>query len=362
MKSKLSILLGVFTIMALSNAIVPVLPFFADEMPAIQGAIFSAYFFGAFLTVLPAGMLSDRVGKMPLIRTGLLLTLISGGIMLIFHDPVMITCARLMEGISAGLFISCAMSWVNEQQDHKKLAGYFYACLNLGLVSGLLLSGFLNISLGATGGILIFTILSAVPLIVSIYSKEFFSSTEKLGNPGIVVKDFKWLFISVIILTGATGVVTSLYPEFSDGNPLILSMQIGAMNIATIFAALFAPRFNLRPLPSIRFGAIMMAFFVISGFFVPISDTLLTIFVFAFIGAIAGFIVISQMDFLAGTGYKQGTVMGLFNAAAYGGMAFLPFFAGVISQYSGYLPAFLTISFLCLIIAFTIERCGKCRL
>ncbi|MDD4126825.1 MAG: MFS transporter, partial [Methanomicrobium sp.] len=83
MKTKLTVFLGIFTVMALSNAIVPVLPFFADEMPAIQGVIFSAYFLGAFLTVLPAGVLSDKIGKMPLIKAGLIFTVFSGIIMLI---------------------------------------------------------------------------------------------------------------------------------------------------------------------------------------------------------------------------------------------------------------------------------------
>ena len=48
--------------MALSNAVVPVLPDFA-EGAALQGVVYSAYFLGAFLTVLPAGIASDRIGS-----------------------------------------------------------------------------------------------------------------------------------------------------------------------------------------------------------------------------------------------------------------------------------------------------------
>ncbi|MFA7073463.1 MAG: MFS transporter, partial [Methanoculleus sp.] len=77
MSRNLPILLGVFVVMALSNAVVPVLPAFAGGA-AMQGAVYAAYFFGAFVTVLPAGMASDRIGRVPLIRAGLLLTLASG--------------------------------------------------------------------------------------------------------------------------------------------------------------------------------------------------------------------------------------------------------------------------------------------
>jgi MFS family permease len=362
MKTKLTVFLGIFTVMALSNAIVPVLPFFADELPAIQGIIFSAYFLGAFLTVLPAGVLSDKIGKMPLIKAGLIFTVFSGIIMLIFQNPFLITGARIIEGISAGLFVSCTMSWVNEQPDHKNLSGYYFASLNLGLVLGLLASGILNPYIGASGGILLFTILSIPPALLSFYAETKIIGPEKTGNPKQVAIDFKWLFLSVIILTGATGVVTSLYPDFTDGDPLILSIQIGAMNVATIFASLFAPHLNLRPVPSIKYGAVFMAVFVFLSYALSLSGTIITIIVFAFIGAIAGFIMIGQMDFLAGTQYRQGTVMGLFNTSGYAGMTFLPFFAGIIAQFSGYLPAFLAVSGLSVIIALFIDRCTKCRL
>ncbi|CVK33560.1 exported protein of unknown function [Methanoculleus bourgensis] len=60
MSRNLPILLGVFVVMALSNAVVPVLPAFAGGA-AMQGAVYAAYFFGAFVTVLPAdGKRPDR--------------------------------------------------------------------------------------------------------------------------------------------------------------------------------------------------------------------------------------------------------------------------------------------------------------
>lgn len=364
MKMKITVFLGVFVVMALSNAVVPVLPSFADEMPAIQGAIFSAYFFGAFLTVLPAGMLSDRIGKMPLIRTGLFLTIITGIAMVLLQNPFLIISARLAEGIAAGLFVSCAMSWVNEQYNHKVLSGYFFASLNLGLVLGLLMSGFLNQFLGAGGGLLLFTIISFLPFLFGMRTSapDFTSGHEKTGDPKAVLIDFKWLFLSIIILTGATGVVTSLYPELTDGEPMLLSIQIGAMNVATIGASLLAPKLNLKSVSAIKTGALLMAFFVFLSYSLILSEEIVKLFIFAVIGAIAGFIMVSQMDFLADSDYRQGTVMGLFNTSGYAGMTFLPFFAGLIVQFSGYMPAFLFVSALCVIITVFIDRCTHCRL
>jgi len=101
MKERLPLLAGVFSVMALSNAIVPVLPSFAAGT-ASQGAVYSAYFLGAFLLVLPAGYIADRVGEVPLIRAGLALTVLSGVLLALAGSPLVIFLARLIEGIAGG--------------------------------------------------------------------------------------------------------------------------------------------------------------------------------------------------------------------------------------------------------------------
>ncbi|UUX92153.1 MFS transporter [Methanoplanus endosymbiosus] len=361
MKERISILLGMVAVMALSNAVVPVLPFFADESPGIQGAIFSAYFFGAFLTVFPAGTLSDRIGKIPLIRAGLIMTIISG--LLIYFVPVALPVVifRFIEGIGAGMFVVCAMSWVNEQEDHKKLAGYIIAALNLGLLSGLVFAGALDPYFGATGGVAVFTVLTVIPLLIHLYARE--DVTESTAPPAdimAILADYKWLYLSALILVGATGVVTALYPEFTDEAPLMLSFQIGIMNFSTIVSSVIAPKLDLKPVPVIRAGSVMMGFLVIAGYFVPEVSLIAIFSVFSMIGLIAGFIMVGQMEFLAETGYRQGTVIGLLTVSSYAGMTFLPFFAGIIAEYS-YLVSFVIVGLLAFMMSLLIGRC-RCTL
>jgi MFS family permease len=352
MREHLPLYLGVFSVMALSNAIVPVLPAFG-EGPALQSLVYSAYFLGAFLTVIPAGLLADRVGRLPVIRAGLAVTVVSGLLIVVLRHPLLVLAGRGIEGVGAGLFIAAAMSWVNTRPDHEKTSGDFMASLNLGLVTGLLASGWIAEASGSErAGILTFTLLCLLPAAIIILVGE--SPPRPLpeeGGRGIPVGHLP-LYLSAVVLVGVTGAVTALYPEFTGQSPSFLGVAIATMYLATVAGVMVASRLHLPPVRTIRASAILMAGSLLLLPFSPAG--------FALIGAIAGFVMIAQMAYLAGTGLPQGAVMGFYNAATYAGMTLLPALAGVIAERAGFLPAFLAIALLALSMAAVIGRCG-CR-
>ncbi|TAJ44118.1 MFS transporter [Methanofollis fontis] len=352
MKQRLPILLGVFAIMALSNAVVPVLPALAGGT-AVQGAIFSAYFFGAMLTVLPAGILSDRLGRVPLMQGGLLLTVLSGGLIYLFPDPSILLTARSIEGIGAGLFVPAAMSWINLQPDHERLSGNFIAALNVGLVGGLVGAGWIAGQAGIFGGIVLFTVISLLPLLLSLGIVDVGGAVRGGAADFIDIgRDYFWLYISAVILVGATGAVTAIYPEFTGESPTTIGLQLGMMNVATIVTSIASSRVRLAPIPTIRASAVLMAVAVACSFFTPAA--------FVLIGGIAGVVIIAQINFLSAHPTDQGAIMGLFNASSYGGMTILPFMAGVVAEARGFPAAFLIVTVLAACMALTVGRC-RCR-
>ncbi|MDH7592846.1 MAG: MFS transporter [Methanomicrobiales archaeon] len=357
MRQVFALFCGVFMVMALSNAIVPILPAFA-EGSALQGAIYAAYFFGALVTVFPAGALSDRFGQRVFIQSGLFLTFVSGIMILVAQSSPIVLAGRLLEGVAAGLFVPAGMSWMNSQKEHARLSGGFMAALNLGLLAGLFGTGWIDRLTGSdlvTLGIWVFTILSLVPLLLSLHVQDV--KSEKGGN-GLLREEgwrYLWLYVSVTILLGATGVVSSLYPEFSGGAPSLLSLQIGLMHTATMITVYASSQIQLQPVLTIRATGLLMAVSVLSCYLSPIG--------FLLVGAVAGVAINAQLAFLAETGASQGAVMGLFNVSSYAGMSLLPFIAGILVEYSGnnFLIAFVATSVLCLFVAMTIGRCS-CRL
>ena len=355
MRTRLSIFFGIFAVMALSNAIVPVLPAYAGSS-ALQGAIYSAYFLGAFVSTLPGGILSDRYGRVPIMRIGLAITVTSGILLSVLVMPFSVILARIIEGVGAGFFVAGAMSYVNSLPDHEKKSGYFMALLNAGLVIGLVLSGWLASHIpNQSAGILVFAGLSVIPAIAIFFVHEPAAVTSPGNHNALIplVKEYRWLWYSAVILIGITGVVTSLYPKFSGYSPESVGIWISLMSIATITGVLVASRLSLPPVLTIRWSAILMVIAVMVSYFSPLG--------FVMIGIGAGVVMIAQMAFLAQVKDHQGVAMGLFSTTSYLGMAALPFIAGLIADSTGFFYAFCATAFCAGTVFFTIGRC-ECRL
>ncbi len=349
MLQKLPILLGVFVVMALSNAVVPVLPDFA-EGAALQGVVYSAYFLGAFLTVLPAGLASDRIGSVPLIRAGLLLTLASGILILLFPSGLPLLVFRVVEGIGAGLFLSAALAWANSQTPAGQLSGYVMAALNLGLVVGLLATGWLDALFDShLAGIALFTVLAAPAAAMSFVVRE----SERVGFAKAdfagIVRNYFWLFAAAVVLVGMTGAVAAVYPEYTGNDSSVLALQLATINIATVIALLVTPRLALRPAPTIRAASLLMAAAVLAGYFTP--------YAFPAIGALSGVFIVATLAFLAETKIEQGVMTGLFNTASYAGFTFLSAITGLVAGWVGFPAAFVLLAGMAAAVAIPIGRC-----
>ena len=361
MRSRIPLCFCAFTVMALSNAIVPVLPLIGDGA-AMQGAIYAAYFIGAFIATLPAGLIADHVDPVHLIRSGIGLSAISGLLLLIVTGLFWILLFRFIEGLAAGIFIASALAWINEQTDHVSLSGYFMGTLNAGLVCGLVVTGFLASYFDfGKAGIAVFSGMALVGsiLVFMIRTGEVTPRDRdvRLAEPVYLrilqlTMEYRWLWVSAVLITGATGVITSLYPGFSGETPQVTAMYISVMNIGTIVSVILTSRFVLSAVPAIRTGAIIIAVSVFSCYFTPWG--------FIFVGAAAGVVMIAQMAYLSESETRQGTLMGIYTTTSYAGMSLLPFIAGLVAENSSYFMAFLFTVFAVLTVPFTIGRC-TCR-
>jgi MFS family permease len=349
-RSKITLFLGVFAVMALSNAIVPVLPAFAKS-PFWTGAIYAGYFLGAFLSTLPAGILSDRYGRTALMRTGLAVTVASGAVLCLSGSAPLALAARFAEGLGAGLFIAPAMAAVNREADHEKMSGYFLALLNAGLVLGLIAAGVLAAFSGmAAAGILLFSALAVLPLLTSLTTREPPATPygHDLSVSRGIFQKFRWVLYSSVVLIGTTGVATALFPKYSALPPDSAGFWIAGMSIATIVSVLVVSRFTPNNTRMIQVSSVLMAGGMLLLVYSPAGLLVL--------GAIAGIVMIAQMGLLAEVREHQGIAMGLFSTSSYLGMAVLPFLAGLVADLSGIAVAFMVTAVWACTVVFVVGR------
>ncbi len=351
MSARLACCAAVFALMALSNAVVPVLDTFAEDAE-LQGLIFSGYFFGAMLTVLPAGLASERYGRVRLMRIGIAGSCAAGLAIALLPSAPIVAIARVIEGVATGFFVSASLAYVNSRPDHGRLSGLYMASLNGGLLIGLVGTGVLvQVSGLQTAGVIVFTVLAVA-------SFALVRGSDPAGGQGAinplprlvpVLRKYRWLFYATVVIFGAGGAVTGLYPGFSSADPGLLGLQISLQNIATIAAILVVSRISADPVRMIQISALVMAAAVAASFFSP--------FGFAVIGAAAGAVQIGQLAFLARTGEPQGVVIGVFTTASYAGMAVLPVIAAIVARSFGYAVAFGLVVLVSISVALTIARC-----
>ena len=140
---KLILYSSVFSIQGLSNAAIPVLPELAGGVgdSVVSNLLFSGYFVGALLALVPFGILADRIGNLKVIGFGVLLTALSG-LVISFSDSLWIlVIARFLEGVGCGAFFPAAFSMLAGWKDSQRSLGEFNFLLNAGLAAGVFLSG-----------------------------------------------------------------------------------------------------------------------------------------------------------------------------------------------------------------------------
>jgi len=368
---KLILYSSVFAIQGLSNAAIPILPELAGEgnaSPAVSSLLYSGYFIGALLTLLPFGILADRIGNLKIAGLGITLTVISG-LFISFSDNLWILgISRFIEGMGCGAFFPAAFSMISEWKDRQRSLGEFNFLLNAGLAAGVLFSGMLA-ELGIKTAISIFTILASFSFallfpeawkvrysggagkkkeksVTTSNSKEFSGKTPGtlMTDPVEYLKKARKAFsgsgfwkiwgISVL-LYGATGLLTSNYPDYSADflTKPELGLAISASYIAAMLSSLAAGRTSADYKKIVRTGIILAAV----GILLSIKAPLLAFFL---IGAGGGAAVIGLVTAVSRIS-SSGFAMGLFNTGIYAGLGLVPVFGSLFIDPLGYETVFL---------------------
>jgi DHA1 family tetracycline resistance protein-like MFS transporter len=167
-----------------SGIILPLLPFFAEELgasPLIIGFFISTLPFFSILAGPPLGALSDRYGRKPVLLisiagsvAGLLLLGVAQTLPLLF-------LARIIEGASAGNMATAkaAIADITTQEERVSKLGLTFAAESLGLILGPLIGGVFS-QYGLSVSAFIAAAIAALCLVLTLF---FFPETRQPAAP-----------------------------------------------------------------------------------------------------------------------------------------------------------------------------------
>ncbi len=371
---KLLLYSSVFSIQALSNAAIPILPELAgagSRDPFASNILFSGYFVGALLALVPFGILADRLGNLKMVGFGVLLTAISGTVISFSESLWVLGIARFLEGVGCGAFFPAAFSMISKWKDSQRSLGEFNFLLNAGLAAGVFLSGMLA-GLGIKTAIGIFTLLASLSCIfvlseagdllspgikekrltlrdsnysvknqdISLNQQDtslFFELGEylKKSRETVLNSSFGKIWGVSVLLYGTTGILTANYADYSAGflTKPELGMAISASYMAAMFSSLVAGRLKVNSKSIVRSGIILAS----AGILLSLEMPVLAFFLIGAGGGIAVVGLITAVSKINSSGF----VMGFFNTGIYAGLGLGPVFGSFFMEFFGYETVFL---------------------
>lgn len=332
---------AVFAIMGLSNAVIPVLPEIAatGQIYGVNSSslLYSSFFLGALLTMLPFGIISDKITNVRLISLGLLLTFISGMFMIFTNNYVIFVLARFIEGTACGAFFPASYAKLASYSKKARYMGEFSFFINAGLAAGVAITGYI-VHNNIKNGLNLFTIIVFLTLLIAIW--QILPSTnisEKMGsrvqdirktnyqNINIFTsKNIRGIWIISFFLAGSSGVLVSLYPEYGIDmlSKTELGIAIALLYISTMISSLAASYLNMEHSKLIKRGIIISAL----GIIFAINDPIIGFFS---IGTGSGLLLVGIPVAIAEMKIEKGLAMGIYNTCIYAGLALLPLISGV---------------------------------
>ncbi len=142
--------LTMFIVMVGFGVIMPILPFYAENMGATAtdlGLLFAAYSVVQFLFSPIWGQMSDRVGRKPMIVLGLVGFALSFVLFGLANSLAMLFVARILGGILSAATLPTVMAYIADTTDTKSRGGgmgVLGAAMGMGITFGPVIGGYLG--------------------------------------------------------------------------------------------------------------------------------------------------------------------------------------------------------------------------
>jgi len=350
-----------------------VIPKYAEGLGAtlsMVGLAVGTFSYVTALTMIPFGMLSDRVGRRALLVIGLVIYTLAPLLYIVATDPIQLLLVRGIHGLASAAFIPAANAMVVDMSPPQKRGealGWFTAATMLGFVFGPITGGFILSSYGynatfyACGLTSLLALLLILPWLRSMPGKP--AQAEAGGS------SWGWLWqwrafgalLTPLFITFGSGTIVAFMPLYGE------RVSVTAAQVGIIITAIYTSSVLLRAPAgrlSDRIGreAVILCGFIISAaaiaffsFLTSFSLLMIAGIVFGFgmgLAMPAAFALVADLAPLNARGLAMGTAStslqaGLaIGATAMGGVAAVTGFGSMFGICGAILAAGLIVVFL----------------
>lgn len=232
----------------------PLYPLFEERYgfgPLLVTVIFAIYAFGVIAGLIMFGNLSDRIGRKPVLLLGLGLSGASALLFLLAGSLAPIYVARIVSGLSAGIFTGTATAYVIDlaPEGRRRLASFAAVVANLGgLGAGTLLAGVLAqwaphaLRLPFAVDLCLVVVATAGLLLApeTVRRGAFRLRLQRLGVPPEVAAVFVRAAVAGFAAFAVSGVFSSVAPEFLGLSLGHHSPALAGLLVFVLFAASIA--------------------------------------------------------------------------------------------------------------------------
>jgi MFS family permease len=238
--------ISVFLLMVGNGMLNPILPLYLETMKAdyvLIGLTIAGFGMGRFVTDGPAGSISDKIGRRPMVLIGITLFAFSGLVAAAAPNGLIVFVARLFQGFGAGAFMTSLITLVGDEATAKQRISHlsiFFAGDFLGTAVGPLIGGYLYQQISPRAPFLGLSLLSVAAFAIvfkmlRLKPREFPpGSSVGVASLREVVKNRAALFLDV------TGVFTLIASSGikNTAMPIYLSSELGlsASGIGVVLA------------------------------------------------------------------------------------------------------------------------------
>jgi MFS family permease len=289
--------------MSLSASFLPILADSLDPSGVLVGLVISAWFLSRIFIELPAGIISERLGRSKVIVTGLGMSLLGSILCSQAQHIYVLILGRGIWGMGTALYFMSNMALLMDilpASTRGKALGIFQGTEFIGSFIGAPLGAWLSTYLSFTGVFYVTTLFTILSFVIAFRSREIRSIAPKKKEASLNLEQIStslrnWTVITVCVINlfrmfmrvGLYRTVLLLYLNKDLGLSVghigwIVGFRIAGMVIFLFIAGVLSDRFGRKPV--LVTGYIMSS---ISLLFYSISVSLPFLFLTSFIGGIS---------------------------------------------------------------------------